>query len=337
MRDSRRVVWFLLILLVAFMLRAAALLAAGSGSGLHRLAACLAGTAIVPVLAWVGWRLVPGRPSVGWCAAGIAAVYPPHVLLAAAPDGRLWAMLAIVALLAAVLLPGFRATRNGAILAGCLLGLLVPVEPALMAAAPVFAVLFWLAEGDVSWVGRFTLRAAGRLGILLGVAVLVAAPWAAHRHLRTADDSSLQATDATVAASAPAAVARLKAFFLEEGAAHDWTARIDRVASMALWITAALGLYLSGPAWRTLWPAHAIVGLSLAMYLMGVGTPALRATLEPISFVWAAWTLSMLPIRGDRPSKIRVYRPGENAHDPFEGPHVLHGPHYNAPQRRRAG
>ena len=95
-----------------------------------------------------GWSLVPERPGVGWVAGLGAAVYPTHLYMVTHLQVALWAALLLTLLLAVVVSPRWRATRGGAILAGCLAGVLLLVEPILALALPICAPAFWLAEAD---------------------------------------------------------------------------------------------------------------------------------------------------------------------------------------------
>jgi hypothetical protein len=138
---------------------------------------CVAGTGLVLAVAWLGWSLVPERPSVGWVAAVGAAVYPAHVRMAADLQVGLWAAVVLTLLVAVVVSPRWQATRGGAILAGCLAGLLLLVEPILVLALPICAVAFWMAEGAGGWKDRFCRAAVVRLVLMAGVAVAIIAPW----------------------------------------------------------------------------------------------------------------------------------------------------------------
>ncbi|MEE9602199.1 MAG: hypothetical protein V3V75_02775 [Thermoguttaceae bacterium] len=138
---------------------------------------CVAGTALVLAVAWLAWLLVPDRPSVGVIAALGAAVYPAHVYMVTHLQVAVWAALLLTLLLAVVLSPYWRSTRGGALLAGSLAGVLLLVEPILALALPICALAFWLAEGEVTWHGRFTRSAMGRVALMAAVAALIIAPW----------------------------------------------------------------------------------------------------------------------------------------------------------------
>jgi hypothetical protein len=138
---------------------------------------CLAGTALVLVVVWLGWSLVPDRRGVGWLAGIGAAVYPTHLYMVTHFQVAVWAGLGLTLLLAVVISPRWRASGGGALLAGCLAGVLLLVEPILVLALPVCAAVFWLGEGRGSWSARFGWQPLGRLALMAGVAALVIAPW----------------------------------------------------------------------------------------------------------------------------------------------------------------
>jgi hypothetical protein len=134
---------------------------------------CLAGTAVVLAVAWLGWSLLPERPSIGWLAAVAAAVFPPHVEIVARLRPDLWLALTLMELLAVIASPRWRATGRGAAVAGCLAGLLALFAPSLALLLPIFAVAFWLAEGQQTWLARFTGAALGRVALMVSVAAIV--------------------------------------------------------------------------------------------------------------------------------------------------------------------
>ena len=138
---------------------------------------CVAGTALVLVVAWLGWSLLPERPSVGWVAAMAAAVYPTHLYMVTHLQVALWAALLLTSLLAVVVSPRWRATRSGAILAGSLAGLLLLTEPILALALPICAAAFWMADGSGGWEGRFARKPLARLALMACVAVTIITPW----------------------------------------------------------------------------------------------------------------------------------------------------------------
>jgi hypothetical protein len=56
-----------------------------------------------------------------------------------------------------------------------------------------------------------------------------------------------------------------------------------------------------------------------------------------MTFVWAAAAVAPLAVGLLGRPRIKVHRPGEHPRDPFGPAHVLKGPHYDVPVRRRAG
>jgi hypothetical protein len=144
---------------------------------------CLAGTALVLAVAWLGWSLLPDRRSVGWVAALGAAVYPTHLYMVTHLQVALWAALVLTVLLAVCVSPRWRATRRGAILAGCLAGMLLLVEPILALALPICAAAFWLGEGDGSWKNRFAAAPLARVALMAAVAAAIVTPWTVRNRL----------------------------------------------------------------------------------------------------------------------------------------------------------
>ena len=138
---------------------------------------CIAGAGLVLAVAWLGWSMVPDRPTVGWIAGLGAAVYPTHLYMVTHLQVALWAALLLTLLLAVVVSPRWRANRKGAILAGCLAGLLLLVEPILALALPVCAAAFWLGEKQNRWRDRFRWGPVGRVALTAVVAAVIVSPW----------------------------------------------------------------------------------------------------------------------------------------------------------------
>jgi len=101
----------------------------------------LAGTALVLTVVWLGWSLVPHQPTVGWIAGWGAAVYPTHVYMVTHMQVALWAALVLTLLVAVAASPRGRSSWWKAVLAGVLAGFLLLVEPILVIALPIVAVL----------------------------------------------------------------------------------------------------------------------------------------------------------------------------------------------------
>jgi hypothetical protein len=144
---------------------------------------CVAGAVLVLVVAWLGWSLLPDRLGFGWVAAVGAALYPPHLSLVARLQVAVWAALALGLLLALVVSTLWQGTRRKAVLAGWLAGLLLLMEPMLVLALPVCAAAFWLADGDRTWAARLARGRIARVALLVGVALLVVAPWLVRNRL----------------------------------------------------------------------------------------------------------------------------------------------------------
>jgi len=138
---------------------------------------CLAGTGLVLAVVWLARLLVPERPETGWLAGLGAALYPTHVYMTTHLQVALWAALVLTLLLAVVVSPRWRATWKGSLLAGCLSGVLLLVEPILALALPVAAIAFWSAEEARSWRDRFRGPALARVATMAAVAALVISPW----------------------------------------------------------------------------------------------------------------------------------------------------------------
>lgn len=138
---------------------------------------CVAGAALVLAVVWLGWTLMPDRPSVGWVAGFGAALYPTHLYMVTHLQVALWAALVLTTLLVVVMSRRWRATWAGAIMAGCLAGLLLLVEPILALALPICALAFWLGEGSRRWSRRFRPAALARLATMAAVAAVVITPW----------------------------------------------------------------------------------------------------------------------------------------------------------------
>jgi len=143
----------------------------------------VAGTGLVLAVVWLGWSLMPQRPSVGWVAGLGAALYPTHLYTVTHLQVALWAALILTTLLALVVSPRWRATWGGAALAGCLAGVLLLVEPILALALPICAVAFWLAEGDGRFKSRFRPSALAQVVVMAAVAAAIITPWIVRNRL----------------------------------------------------------------------------------------------------------------------------------------------------------
>ena len=118
---------------------------------------------------------------------------------------------------------------------------------------------------------------------------------------------------------------------------RDWAAdRLCRLAAVALLVMAAIGFTISCPHWRALAPTYLVVAAAALAVVFGYASPSLRVLVEPTLFLWAAWSLALMLSRTAAEPAVRVYQPGEQAHDPLE-PQILPGPRYAERERRRAG
>ncbi len=384
---------------------------------------CVAGTALVLVVAWLSWSLVPQRPCIGWVAAVGAAVYPTHVYMVTHLQVAVWAALLLTALLAVVVSPRWQATWGGAALAGGLSGLLLLIEPILALALPICTVAFWVAEGYRNGRDRFRLAAFGRVALMAGLAAAIVAPWcvrnwtvhgepvfikstfgyafwqgnnpiswgtdkiprASAEQLRREHDGTLADMNRALwearletlyiddvllkptgyrefaglsepqrcrllgrrawdfirenpARYAQLCLQRLRYFLLFDETNPKAANRLYRLASVVWLVLALIGFSISWRRFRALWPTFAIFAAVTLFHTLVITSARFRIPIEPMTFVWAASVVAPLMVRLVwRPPQIRVYRPGEHPHDPFGPRHILKGPHYDLPRRRRAG
>ncbi len=158
---------------------------------------CMAGTGLVLAVVWLGHSLAPDEPSVGWVAGIGAAIYPTHLYMVTHLQVVLWAALLLTLLLAVAASSRFRGRWTGAVLAGCLAGAILLVEPILALALPICAIVFWLGEGAKNadetrwlarggvwgrWKCRFGWGPIGRLALMASVAATMIAPWTARNY-----------------------------------------------------------------------------------------------------------------------------------------------------------
>ena len=144
---------------------------------------CAAGTALVLAVVWLGWVLVPDRPSVGWVAGLGAALYPTHLYMVTHMQVALWAALVLTTLLAVVMSPRWQGRWLGALLAGVLAGILLLIEPILALALPICAIAFWLGEGRRRWRPRFRPAPLARVALMAVVAAAIISPWLVRNRL----------------------------------------------------------------------------------------------------------------------------------------------------------
>lgn len=130
------------------------------------------GAATVLMTARIGWSLVPDKPAVGWLAAWLLALYPPHVYMVTHVQVATLATFLLTA--AAMLAADTRLARSwpGAPLAGVACGLMLLVDP-IMALAVPWLVLMRLPRGALAAGVQPWAQAA----VLVGTCIIVLAPW----------------------------------------------------------------------------------------------------------------------------------------------------------------
>jgi len=349
---------------------------------------CVAGAVLVLVVAWLGWSLLPDRPGFGWLAAAAATFYPPHLVLVAHLQVAVWAALALSLLLAVAVSTQWHTARWRAILAGLLAGLLLLMEPMLVLALPVCAVAFWLSDGESTWEARLGGARIGRVALMLGVAVLVIAPWLVRNrvvhgrftfvttdfghalwegnnsisgeadrdpvppgdHAEFSGLSEPQRSQLLLRRACQGiwehptrygqlCLTRLYHFLLLDDTPGS---RPERIATVAWLVLGMLGWWLSRGRWRSLWPTYAIFAVSAFFPVLVSVSARFRTAIEPMTLVWASAAVAPVLVRLLPQHTVKVYRPGEQAHDMPGTQHVLKGPHYDlddveVARRRRAG
>ena len=275
---------------------------------------CLAGAALVLAVAWLGWSLAPDRSSIGWVAAFAAAVYPGHVAAVVYPQAALWAALAVTCLLALAVSPRGRSPRRDAVLAGCLAGAAVLLQPILVLAAPICAAAFWWNEGrqDRGELLRLPcarttghLRRRGRrTGRLLvgrqsagAENPAVEQPGGPYGGEAVANDRQLPTCDIS-AGHPPVCLERLRALLLsgessplppgEVQRVRANESRLARFAAIACLVLALMGCSIGWRRWPMFWPTYAIALAVALADMFGVIPAGSRLPLEPIALVWAA-------------------------------------------------
>jgi hypothetical protein len=335
MDGLRTIVGLILLGCLALGLRVCAVWTAspaGDASRALQFLQCLIGTATVLAVAGLGWSLVGPRRGVGWLAALGLAVYPPQVSAATYPQAALWAGLALACLLGVAVSPRWQTSRAGGVLAGCLAGLLVLLEPAAVGATPICVAIFWWGAEPRPASQRLRGAALGRLLIPAGVAAAIVVGWYGGSWLLG------RGTSPPPAGEGQFYLQRLRDFLLAgpAGPARP-SSPLDRFATIACLVLAAMGCCTSWPRWRTLWPTAAIFAAVTLSGMWGWTAPASRLAIEPLAFLWAALAVAPPLARLFAARQVRVYRPGERAEDPLGRAHVLRGPHYDVGVRRRAG
>ncbi len=142
---------------------------------------CIAGTLLVAAIFVLAGGLFPGRPSIAWTAALIAAFFPTHLYMVTHLQVVVWVALVFTMLMAIVTSARRRDTWSGAITAGLLSGVILLIEPIFAVVLPVCAAAFWLG-GRPDWRSRFRLGPLLRVGAMAAVAACVIAPWLARNY-----------------------------------------------------------------------------------------------------------------------------------------------------------
>lgn len=146
---------------------------------------CVAGTLLVLLVTWLGWRLVPSERAVGWCAGLGAALYPPHIYMVTHVQVAIWAALLLTVLLLVAVTPSLEMRWRKPIACGLLAALLLLVEPILVLAIPVVMLAFFMTQASVPHTAAATREEARaslqrRLIQTLAiptVALVLIAPW----------------------------------------------------------------------------------------------------------------------------------------------------------------
>jgi 4-amino-4-deoxy-L-arabinose transferase-like glycosyltransferase len=132
------------------------------------LAQAVAGAATALGVAWLGWLLFPRRRAIGWIGAALFAAHPAQIYAVAHLQVAVWVTLALVLLLCCCL--ATRDTLLADALNGFLSGGLLLIEPILVVAVPVVALL--LAGKRRGWEKR--LRAVAFFAAAVAAALF---PW----------------------------------------------------------------------------------------------------------------------------------------------------------------
>ena len=336
---------------------------------------CLAGAGLTLAVVWLGWSLLPDQPSIGWIAGFMEAIHPSHLYMVTHLQVAVWAALALTLLLAIVASAGWRATWQGALLAGGVAGTLLLVEPILALAIPIAAARFWLGGLRAGSVVRASLQVA----LMAGVAAVIVAPWmvrnwqvhgelvfvkstfgyafwqgnspgswgtdkvpkAAAEAARLDNDGTLRGVERALwearyvtvyiddlaikpsgyrdfaGLSEPArsrllfhrawqfiranpgtyaylCLKRLQYFLLFDETnpkASNWLYRITTV----IWLVLALvGVLVSWPRWRQLWPTYAVFLTVTLFHALVIVSARFRIPLEPLSLMWASAAVAPL-------------------------------------------
>jgi hypothetical protein len=127
---------------------------------------------------------------------------------------------------------------------------------------------------------------------------------------------------------------RLQYFLLFDETNPKAANRLYRVTTVAWLVLGLVGLLVSWPRWRSLWPTYAIFLVVTLFHTLVIVSARFRIPVEPMSFIWASAAIAPLVVRRVGPRPIRVLRPGEVSRDPLPPRPALSGPHYRIGARR---
>ncbi|MEX0714337.1 MAG: hypothetical protein WD278_18520 [Pirellulales bacterium] len=145
---------------------------------------CAAGTVVVLAAAWLAWSLMPATRTLGWIAGIGAALYPAHLYMVTHIQVAVWSA-ACLTLLLALAASGWTAGRVKALSMGLLSGVLLLLDPILVLALPVVAVMLCLPPRSASLETRrcaWIVPSLGRLAIMTAATLIVISPWLWRNH-----------------------------------------------------------------------------------------------------------------------------------------------------------
>ncbi|MHC4400171.1 MAG: hypothetical protein ACYTG0_10870 [Planctomycetota bacterium] len=129
---------------------------------------------------------------------------------------------------------------------------------------------------------------------------------------------------------------RLRYFLLFDETNPKAAHRVYRAATVVWLVLALVGLLVSRDRWRELWPTYAVFAVVTLFHALVITSVRFRIPLEPLSFVWAAWSVVPPLARLTAPPRAKPDSSGVDAAKPFGSEQVLKGPHWRAGRRRAA-
>ena len=167
---------------------------------------------------------------------------------------------------------------RGAVLAGCLAGCLILLEPAAVWAAPICAAIFWWGAKPCPASQRMRGPALGRLLIPAGAAATILAGWYGGSWLLG------RATSPPPAGQGQFCLQRLRDFLLANPAGLAAQAGpLARFATIACLVLALMGCCTAWQRWRTLWPTAAIFAAVTLAEMAGWTAAGSRLWIEPLA------------------------------------------------------